>query len=159
MSMRGTATVFGLVVAVACAGDASRSAMTVRDSAGVQIVENEGTGTWTAATAWRVTDTPSVSIGDNENDTTTLFARVQNALRLGDGRIVVTNYGTRQIRFYDSTGRFIEAAGGPGKGPGEFNWLGRALRTDGDSLVLWDPNNARLSVFDPGGRFVRSVPT
>jgi hypothetical protein len=143
---------------VGCADDASRTSASVRDSAGIEIVENTGAGVWTPTTAWTVADTPSVSIGGDESDTTTLFARVQNALKLGDGHIVVMNYGTRQIRFYDASGRFLTAAGGPGKGPGEFNWLGRALRTEGDSLVFWDPNNARLSVFDSAGRFARSVP-
>jgi hypothetical protein len=130
----------------------------VRDSAGVEIVENGATGAWTPATAWMVADTPTLSIGGDSTDSTTIFSRVRRVTRLGDGRIVVTNAGTYQLRFYDTTGRFITAVGGRGKGPGEFNWLGPALRTDSDSLILWDPNNGRLSVFDPSGQLVRAVP-
>jgi hypothetical protein len=144
--------------AIACAENGASSTTTVRDSAGVEIVESGATGAWTAATAWTVADTPSLSIGGNDTDSTAIFSRIRSVTRLGDGRIVVANAGTYQLRFYDSTGHFIKAAGRPGKGPGEFNWLGPALRIDGDSLILWDPNNGRLSVFDSGGRLVRAVP-
>jgi hypothetical protein len=147
-----------IIAAVACSGEAADRSARVRDSAGVQIVENDTTDGWSAPTAWTVTDTPLVSIGGGDADSTAIFARVQNVTRLSDGRIVATDYGTRQIRFYDANGRFQKAVGRLGEGPGEFDWLGRALRTDGDSLILWDPYNARLSVFDSGGRFVRSVP-
>jgi hypothetical protein len=156
MRARRFCTLLGAAVAFACSPDARE--FTVRDSAGVQIVENGASGAWTPATAWTIADTPSLSLGDDETDSTTIFSLVRSTARLGDGRIVVANYGTRQLRFYDSNGRFLKAVGGLGKGPGEFNWLGKALRTDGDSLILWDPNNARLSVLDSSGRFVRSVP-
>ena len=153
--------VAGVVVAtgpLACSGDGPGSATAVRDSAGVEIVENGGAPLWTPATAWTVADTPSVSIGGDESDSTAIFSLVRNATMLADGRIVVANYGSRELRFYDANGRFLKSVGRHGDGPGEFDWLGKALRTDGDSLILWDPNNARLSVFDSGGRFVRSVP-
>jgi hypothetical protein len=148
----------GAAAAIACSSDARDSATTVRDSAGVQIVENGARGSWSTANAWTVADTPSVSIGGDESDSTTLFSLVRSAAKLADGRIVVANYGTRQLRFYDANGRFLTASGGLGEGPGEFDWLGKALRVEGDSLVFWDPNNRRLSVFDSSGRFVRSVP-
>ena len=142
----------------ACIGDRATNSPTIRDSAGVEIVETRGARAWTSATAWTVSDTPTVSIGGDESDSTSLFSRVRSVARLGDGRIVVANAGTHQLRFHDANGRFIEAVGRRGKGPGEFDWLGKVLRTDGDSLINWDPNNARLSVFDSSGRLVRSVP-
>ena len=158
MNPRRWCTLFAAAAAIACSNDGVRSTTTVRDSAGVEIVENGATGAWTPAAAWTVADTPSLSIGGDDSDSTTIFARVRRVTRLGDGRIVVANAGTSQLRFYDSTGRFLTAVGRPGKGPGEFNWLGPALRTDGDSLILWDPNNGRLSVFDSSGQLVRAVP-
>jgi hypothetical protein len=146
------------VATTACSVDTPDSGATVRDSAGVHIVENRGAPAWTTATAWTVSDTPSVSIGGDETDSMSVLSRVQSATSFADGRIVIANYGTRQLRFHDSNGRFLKSVGRLGAGPGEFNWLGKALRTEGDSLIFWDPNNARLSVFDSAGRFVRAVP-
>lgn len=131
--------------------------MSVRDSAGVEIVENSALGAWSSGSAWMVADTPVVSIGGDDGDSTTLFSRVQNVVRLADGRIVVTDFGSRQLRFYAADGRFIKSTGRPGAGPGEFNWLGAARRTDGDSLIVWDQDNGRLSVFDSAGRLARTV--
>ncbi len=148
----------GMLGGTACSDGGAGSALVRRDSAGVEIVENRGARAWTAATAWTVSDTPTVSIGGDESDSTAIFSRVQNAIRMSDGRILVPNGGTRELRFYHANGRFIKSVGRLGEGPGEFDWLGKVFRTDGDSLIIWDPNNARLTVFDSGGRFVRSVP-
>ena len=144
--------------AIACSGSGLDAGAAVRDSAGIEIVENRAVGAWGAAAAWTIGDTPSVTIGGDESDSTTMFSNVQNAVRLADGRIVVSDYGVSQLRFFDATGRFIKAVGRPGQGPGEFDFLGRILRVEGDSLILWDPNNARLTVFDSGGRVARMVP-
>ena len=157
-TVRAVVAIAGTAWVAACTGGGIGSGPSRRDSAGVEIVENRGEQAWTSTTAWTVAGTPTVSIGGNESDSTALFARVQNAIRLSDGRIVVANGGTRELRFYDANGRFIKSVGRVGEGPGEFDWLGRILRTDGDSLIVWDPNNARLSFFDSGGRFARSVP-
>jgi hypothetical protein len=146
------------VLALGCVRDEMQAVSSVRDSAGIEIVENGDRPAWSPATAWVVSDTPAISIGGNESDSTALFQRIRNVAKFDDGRIVVANGGTSELRFYDASGQFIRAVGGAGEGPGEFEWLGRALRTDGDSLVIWDPNNGRLTVFDSQGALARTVP-
>src|SRR5688572_2835117 len=101
-TVRAVVAIAGTAWVAACTDGGIGSGPSRRDSAGVEIVENRGAPAWTSATAWTVADTPSVSIGGNESDSTALFSRVQNAVRLGDGRIVVANGGTRELRFYDA---------------------------------------------------------
>jgi hypothetical protein len=137
--------------------DAGGEAATVRDSAGGQIVENRG-GRWKADGGWRLSDEPALEIGVAEGDSVYQMDRVRTALRLGDGRIVVANAGSQQIRWYDARGRHMASAGREGGGPGEFRGLNTLRRLPGDSVLAYDLMAFRLSWFDPGGRFVRSMP-
>jgi hypothetical protein len=140
----------------ACDKGASRaSGPTVSDSAGIQIVENHEPR-WPDARSWRLSDQPLLDIGVLEGDADYQLFQVAGAVRLTDGRIVVANAGTDELRFYDPAGRYLSSAGRRGGGPGEFEvlrWLG-TLR--GDSLVAYDWRNRRISVFDANGRFARA---
>jgi hypothetical protein len=133
-------------------GEASAS-VHARDSAGVDIVENRGPA---PVLAWTVDTTPLVSIGGDGVGESPLV-QVTDAMRLGDGRIVVASAGTQQVRFYGADGRLLRAAGRAGEGPGEFGapfWLGR-LR--GDSVAVWDAGLRRFSILTPAGDFARGV--
>ncbi|MFN0178588.1 MAG: 6-bladed beta-propeller [Gemmatimonadales bacterium] len=145
-----------LVMAVAgCdSGRAPRTAAAVRDSAGIQIVDNTGSA-WPTGGEWTVADTPSVSIGGAAAGPKHEFARVVGAVRMKDGRIAVANVGTSEIRWFDSTGRFVNASGRQGSGPGEFQTLGGLWSGPGDSLLVADVRAQRLGVFDPAGGFAR----
>ena len=58
-----------LALAAACSGTAGRGAAapTVRDSAGITIVENTGTA-WAEGGGWALADSPMVSIGGLEGE-------------------------------------------------------------------------------------------
>jgi hypothetical protein len=147
-----------LLPLVACGGgDASGGAATVRDSAGIQVVENRG-GRWEEDGGWRLSDEPTLQIGVAEGDSLYQMDRVRTVLRLGDGRIVVANAGSHELRWYDAKGRHVASAGRQGGGPGEFQGLTALRRLPGDSILAYDMMAFRLSWFDPGGRFVRSIP-
>lgn len=148
--------VLPMIFVAACGGDAGGEAAVVRDSAGIQIVENRGGG-WGERDGWRLSDEPTVQIGVAEGDANYQMDRVRAALRLGDGRIVVANAGNQQIRWYDAGGRFMASAGRQGGGPGEFQSLTTLRRLPGDSVLAYDVPGFRLSWFDPAGRFVRSL--
>jgi hypothetical protein len=130
------------------AGDGSGTL--VRDSAGVEIVENRGYA-WTEGEGWRVADTASVEIGVAEGDPSLQLFSVVGATRLRDGRIAVANSGTAEIRFYDSAGAFIDAVGRSGEGPGEFREIESLWPFRGDSLAVWDDRLRRLTVLTPEG--------
>ena len=143
---------------VGCSGEADEApGSVVRDSAGVRIVENSGPR-WTAETAWRLSSEPLVDIGGGNDEQQQLF-RVTGAVRLSDGRIVVANSGTHELRFYDPQGTYLSSLGGEGGGPGEFVFIGPVWLFATDSLLVFDTTPLRMSVFSvdgDGGEFVRT---
>jgi hypothetical protein len=82
-----------------------------------------------------------------------IFGVYQNAIavRSDDRVFVATDVGPRIVEF-DKEGKFIRTIGGPGEGPGEFR---NALEIGflGDSLWVYDPRLARVSIFSPTGEF------
>jgi len=152
----GAAVVALSPLLVACGSEpaVSESAM-VRDSAGIRIVENTSPQ-WGAEAAWRFADAPNLDIGVFEGDPEYQLFRVNGAIRLADGRIVVANAGTNELRYFGPDGTFERTTGSEGSGPGEFQQLAILRRTPGDSVVTYDFSNRRVSLFDPDGDFTRS---
>ncbi len=126
----------------------------MRDSAGVRIVENT-VGMWQEGDAWTVAPTPRVDIGGVEGDPTQQLFGVGDAHRLPDGRIVVANYGSQELLFYDSDGAHLLTAGGRGGGPGEFQTMG-GIEIWRDSIVVTNRRPPTLAFYDLDGGFVRS---
>ncbi len=146
----------GMLLAGCSDGDAGRSGRTVRDSAGVRIVELAPFDDAELPT-WSLAAEPEVEIGTLEGAEEYQLFQVSAALRLPDGRIVVGNGGTKELRLYDAAGRFVKRRGREGEGPGEFGAVG-AVGIAGDSLYVFDVELARVSVFDLEGAFSRSYP-
>ena len=151
-------------LSTACAGDGNGGAdgggrlrSTVRDSAGVTIVENERPPP-DSRLGWRVGPTPAVTIGTTEGDPAYELFRVGDAMRLVDGRIVVANMGSGELRVFDSDGVHLESWGGQGDGPGEFGAMapGGLEPWPGDSLMAREPFQRRLSIFSIRGTFGRA---
>jgi hypothetical protein len=155
MSRAPFAIILAILVLCGCgeagAGDRGH---TVRDSAGVAIVENSAPA-WSDDERWTIDPEPAVEIGMLDGPVEYQLDRVGVARRLPDGRIAVTNGGT-EIRFYDPEGMYLRTVGRQGDGPGEFQGLFRLFATS-DSLFAWDARPRRISVFDGSGRFVRST--
>jgi hypothetical protein len=128
----------------------------VRDSAGVLIVENSVAAGHEVA-EWRLSRATVVAIGVIAGDARYQLYRVSSAFRLKADQIVIANAGTDELRFYETSGRFVRGVGGRGDGPGEFRELGSVMRFGEDSLVAWDSRLGRLSFFDNRGNFGRSV--
>jgi len=81
--------------------------------------------------------------------------RANSAIRLEDGRVLVTNAGSQELRYYDAEGRFLHQVGGDGEGPGEFRSIGPVERFGPDSLALFDYRLLRYTVLDRDGAFGR----
>lgn len=137
-------------------GQTSHTDFAVRDSAGVEIVENFAP-VWSATAAWHVAADPALQIGDVDGPEPYQLDRVTGAVRLSDGRIALADGGSRRIRYYDRSGQHLTDAGGQGGGPGEFGSLSGIHRMPGDSVAGWDALAKRLSVFDDDGVFGRAV--
>ncbi len=152
--MRHCLSLFAIALA-ACADHAPDTSALVRDSAGVRIVENTSP-VWQPGEGWRLSAEPSMDIGGGDTEEDQLF-RVVGALRLSDGRIVISNGGSNEIRFYDDGGEFVKSTGRQGEGPGEFTRLGPIDRIRGDSLAATGWGLNRQSVFDSNGELARTV--
>lgn len=127
----------------------------VRDSAGVQIVEIPGVSAGVPRN-WRIGVQPSLTIGVVEGLPEYQFFSVRGAVRLSDGRIVVLNAGTSQLRLYGVDGSHVSSSGRQGSGPGEFESPTQLVRLSGDTLLVWDARRQTRSWFDPEGRFTKS---
>ncbi len=139
---------------VACSPDGTIPAVTVRDSAGVRIVENPESA---PALDWVLDDEPALDIGGSDLGEDYELYGVRSAARLSDGRIVIANGGTHELRFYSSHGVFLRSAGREGEGPGEFSRMGWMQHLGGDSLFVYDYDLRRIAVFSANGDFVRGV--
>ena len=143
---------------IACRPDAKmpgQPGVHQRDSAGVRIVENARPPE-SSRLAWRIGPEPSLSIGVLEGEEPHMLFWVRDAARLADGRIVVANGGSAELRFFDSNGSHLGTRGGRGEGPGEFRELGNVAPWPGDSLVAWFAPGWRISVFDGDGNYGRT---
>jgi hypothetical protein len=134
----------------------------VRDSAGIRIIESSAP-MLPPEKRWSVGSEPLVEIGANEADSMQILNQVEAAIRLGDGGIVVANSAPPALRWYDQNGAFLLGAGRYGQGPGEFDggegtiWIHSLWLLSGDSIATWEHSRRRMQVFDPQGRYVRSV--
>ncbi len=130
-------------------------ATTTRDSAGIEIVENarppEG------SRLWRVGSEPSVTIGEIEGEEPYMLSGIWDAMTLTDGRILVPNAGSDELRVFDASGVHLASWGGSGEGPGEFQALVEVERWPGDSIAAWFGPRRGISIFDSDGNFGREV--
>lgn len=142
--------------AFACvAGDSGSPAIVQRDSAGIAIVENEiGNGSTATCT---IDAEPTVTIGETGGAPEYELYRVFGAGRLGDGRIVLVNQGSQEIRFYDAHGVFLHRAGRAGEGPGEFRDAFQMWVLPGDTVWVGDYRPWQFQIFGPDGDWVRTV--
>jgi hypothetical protein len=134
------------------AGDANMRAATVRDSAGVAIVENAFPDS-AAVHWWSLAQPPELDIGSAEAEEVYSVYQVTDALRLSDGRVVVVNGGSADIRYYMADGSHLHTTGRRGDGPGEFQRPQRLIVLPPDSVLVVDP--ARTTVLDAAGAYVR----
>ena len=149
-----------------CGGDASApasNALVVRDSlvAGDSVPSRVITSTDAAAderaASFVVDAEPDLVIGTEAGDSEYELHRVFDAMRWSDGRIVVGNSGTHELRVFDSTGAFVERLGRRGAGPGEFEEFA-SIRLHGwaDSILATD--DFRVHVYGPALDFVTTRP-
>ena len=144
-----------LAALAACGGDASSDsggefAGTVRDSAGVQIVDNSTDGLWAPEGGW--TTEELLTIGEAAGDADYQFGQIAAVDVLSDGRIAVLDQQAQRVKIYGPDGTYEQSFGGPGNGPGEFSpgtialFVGR-----GDTIVVPDMGNQRVTVIPTEG--------
>jgi hypothetical protein len=145
------------VLTTACGGgDAPGTGeASVRDSAGIQIVENTGPA-HAEGQGWLLSAEPTLQVGGDETNPVYDLGQVTGATRLRDGSVAVANASTSEVRFYNPDGSHRTTSGRSGAGPGEFQMIVGMWRTPADSLVVLDMAIQRLSVLSPEGQYSHS---
>lgn len=130
---------------------------TVRDSAGVFLVENPAVGVWGRGEVPVVREV--LRIGRVEGEAEYQFGEIGGVNVDNAGVIYVGERQAREIRVYDREGRFLRRIGRPGSGPGELGAGGTSVFFGpGDTLIVPDPGQRRVNIFLRDGSFVRSYP-
>jgi hypothetical protein len=77
--------------------------------------------------------------------------------RLSDGRFVILDAASCEIRFFSAQGSPLSAAGGCGPDSGQFAALWLAGRRPDDALLVWDNQLSRLTLVAPDGRTIEAA--
>lgn len=104
---------------------------------------------------WTVEVDPVVTVGGSDDREAYQLFRVVDATRLSDGRLVIANGGTSELRYYSADGVHLMTVGGEGDGPGEFRGLMQITALPGDTLMVLSFRPG-LSWFGPDGAFLDS---
>ena len=140
-------------------GEALQGTVTVRDSAGIEIVENHAPA-WDPARFWTVDSEPEIVVGGYRasqaaDDPAHLLWRLKGAALLSDGRIAVLSGAEPWVLVFDTAGALAAAFGRKGEGPGEFSHPLDFQVLPGDTIVVWDRMWGRIGHFDPSGTLLR----
>jgi hypothetical protein len=97
-------------------------------------------------------------IGAVEGADAYMFGRITSLAVRADGAIYVLDRQAGSVREYDAAGRFVRAYGRQGRGPGELERPEAIVLTRDGRLLVRDPANARIAVFDRSGASVAHWP-
>lgn len=126
-------------------------AQNVRDSAGIRIVMNSKP-TWTSAQQLALSSAPTLIIGEASDDAS-LLTRVRGACYLSDGRILIADGGSNELRIFHGNGQHLKTFSRRGDRPGEFRSIQQVFRLAGDTIaVLHD--RALVSRFTGDGTYI-----
>ena len=116
---------------------------------------SKGNSTIPVVQEWAVSPEPVASIGVAEGEAAYELHRASDAVLTRDGRIIVANSGSSELRVFDTTGAYLSSIGRQGGGPGEFRGAISLFPHAGDSLIAYDNGNERFSVLAPDGKYAR----
>ncbi|MXW18110.1 MAG: hypothetical protein F4123_13445 [Gemmatimonadetes bacterium] len=141
-------------------GTAENPDVTIRDSAGIEIVENHAPE-HRAGSFWTIGPEPEFVLGGSEdlsglaNDSAQLIWRVVGLARLPDGRVAVLSSENRQLMLFEPSGELSRIIGRAGEGPGEFTRPERLQFLPPDTLVVWDYHMTSIDYFDTAGTLLK----
>jgi len=139
-----------LLIAVAC-GRANPRA----DPADSQLAANASPA-WNDGQGWRLASAPGAVIGRSDGASAYQLGHVSDALIISDTMVVIADRGTRQVRYFSTGGTHLRTVGGTGDGPGEFRWIDW-MGARGDTVVVWDPVTARITLLRHDGMVARTL--
>ena len=147
--LSGLALLFSLCC---CSRAVNPDAFSVRDSVGIQIAVST-VPAWSNTQRFRVLDTPILDLGGAEAPPEFQFQQLLDLALLRNGNIVATDMSARRVLFFSEDGEPLAQQGRQGTGPGEFRLL-FGLAILGDSVIAYDRNFSRVTVFSSDGQFL-----
>lgn len=149
-------TALGLLV-TACGGGfrPAVEGLVVRDSAGIEIVEHAAEYI-AALPVWGVEGEPILDLGGGDQPAEE-FTSIRGAIRFGDGRVLVAEGGSNELRLFGPDGGFLATWARKGQGPGEFSFVTAPIPQGGDTVLVTDASAARTARFAPDGRFLDQI--
>jgi hypothetical protein len=150
ISIRHTTGIAAIFVVTAASG-----AQQISDSAGAKIIRYGARDR--AREQWTVDPKPLLRLGGAEGQGPTEFAQILGIARMNDGRLIVADGGSSELRVFSPKGEFVRSVGRRGSGPGEFDNGILLMYRSADSIVVHD-RAVRLQVFTGDGTFLRSYP-
>jgi hypothetical protein len=130
--------------------------VTVRDSAGIRIVENRVQNG--AVPVYAELGEPDLEIGVVDGDPAYAFESIVGVASLpGRALVVAEGGGARQLRIFDAAGAHLRSIGREGRGPGEFVALTNLAVVSGDTIWAWDSRTRRMTAFRSDGTFAATA--
>lgn len=132
-------------------------AVTIRDSAGIRIVENHAP-VWDSTDFWTIDPEPEFVLGGlgTPGDSAHLIWNIFGAVPLSDGRIaMLTPGGDTKVLVFEPSGGLSASFGRTGRGPGEFYYPRHFQVLKGDTIAVWDHMFGPVYYFDPSGSLLR----
>ena len=131
-----------------------RDSVVAGDSVPVRVVESTEAEADERAAPFTVDFEPELVIGTDEGEPAYELHRVYDAIRWPDGRMVIANSGSGELRIFNASGTFLGSVGRTGQGPGEFDVPSIFLHAWGDSLLATD--QLRVHVYGPSLEYVQT---
>jgi len=149
-----TSLLVSLLLLAACGSTRSESlGITIRDSAGVRIVEYPRDAVASAST-WHANEIITTLGGiDADESTDATNAYFGN---LVDGGFVVVDIRTLHLRLFTDSGTLVATGGGRGEGPGELSSIWRIFRTE-VGIAAYDWPRGELTLYDDSLRYTQEL--
>jgi hypothetical protein len=138
--------------------NATASSPSAADSSGVRIISYSVTDLDSSPSQPVGDTTPVLRIGAIDGPPGTTLNGVRAVAESPSGVLAFADDQGTVIRFYGSDGTYLGAQGAEGDGPGEYRSIIGLSYSSGDSLVVYDLGNARLSIVAPDHQYARSLP-
>lgn len=129
--------------------DANRTAPTLL-LALVTLACAGGPGETPRVAEWSLSAEPTLVIGEDGTVEGELV-RVVTALALPGDEVAVVDAGHSEIRVFDGAGRYLRTIGRKGEGPGEFSTQIEWAQIFGDTLLIYDASQRRITYLGADG--------
>ncbi len=118
------------------------------DSSGVTMLVHDAQA-FDQAPRVEIDSVAIVTMHGSADDPDQDISTIDPVLFLADGRLIGIDHQRQAVMVFGADGGTRVAFGRQGSGPGEFAFITDLIRAGGDSLLIFDPRNGRVTAFSP----------